>query len=269
MPDSDGSTQVRRCLFCDAPIAQKADETPYRTARRIFCGHNCRAGLAKQRVRDSYGPDTPRLCLSCGLVLVRHPGGEKENRYRRRRFCGSKCRADHQVRHGNPNATIEARLAKKGRTARQHFTERFDRCVDKSAGSDGCWLWIGVRAPNGYGQFWLRDRQIGAHRYALISTGTVVPPGKMVLHSCDNPPCVNPAHLRVGTGKDNAQDRVLRGRQAVGEKTGRAKLNPASVREIRRIYATGARQVDLAQQFGVSQTVISAVVRNETWAHVT
>lgn len=86
--------------------------------------------------------------------------------------------------------------------------------------SDGCWEWIGMRVkpgvktPNGpdYGYLWLEGKMVRAHRLAYEFFVGPIPTGAFVLHSCDRPWCVNPAHLRVGTAVDNARDCVARGR---------------------------------------------------------
>ena len=84
----------------------------------------------------------------------------------------------------------------------------------------GCWEWQGFCLANGYGRFGLRAGKIVlAHRFAYEMANGVIPDGKMILHSCDNPPCVNPAHLSVGTHADNMHDMENRGRRAPGWNT--------------------------------------------------
>lgn len=92
----------------------------------------------------------------------------------------------------------------------------------KTAGPDECWVWHGMRDRYGYGRVSIpmpnRDGKtrilVGAHRVSqMLNSGEPIPPGMIVLHSCDNPPCVNPAHLRVGTHLDNAADKFSRGRE--------------------------------------------------------
>lgn len=91
----------------------------------------------------------------------------------------------------------------------------------------------------------------------------------MRMHSCDNPPCVNPAHLFLGTTQENAQDMVRKGRWANGIRCGElshsAKLTLPQVEEIRGRYAAGERQVSLAADFGVRQTTISRIIRGDSW----
>jgi DNA-directed RNA polymerase specialized sigma24 family protein len=83
-----------------------------------------------------------------------------------------------------------------------------------------------------------------------------IPAGRLVLHSCDNPPCVNPEHLRAGTQRDNRRDAVIRRRTARGERNAAAKLTDAQFAAIPRRVAAGERQADIAREFGVSRQAI-------------
>lgn len=93
--------------------------------------------------------------------------------------------------------------------------------LDCSAGPDGCWPFQGYRYPSGYGSLWFRpvQRAILTHRASWIVFRGEIPEDLHVLHSCDNPPCCNPAHLRLGTPADNGSDRAIRRRTANGQKT--------------------------------------------------
>ena len=143
---------------------------------------------------------------------------------------------------------------------------------------DECWPWIGSTFWDGYGQFWLAGYNVKASRVALTLEKEASE--LCALHSCDNPPCCNPAHLRWGTNLENHTDAKLRNRKAkglkngshtvpeqrrVGVTNGRAKLTDDAVRAIR---SSSARQVDLAAFFGVSKSMISAVIRRKNWKHV-
>jgi hypothetical protein len=148
---------------------------------------------------------------------------------------------------------------------------RFEQYVDRSAGPDGCHPWIGQRNNHGYGKTWLDGKRCYAHRVAfLFEHGHW--PEPVTRHRCDNPPCVNPAHLHEGTESDNQRDSVERGRKRNGDLRGeqltQAKLTEEQVREIRRRYATGETQRSIAREYGVVQTTISRVVLRERWAHV-
>lgn len=94
--------------------------------------------------------------------------------------------------------------------------ERFWRKVNLLG---SCWEWTGNRMKGGYGTFAFRKGTWGAHRVAYTLCVAEIPDDKMLLHSCDNPGCVNPAHLRVGSHKDNMEDKVARGRQRNGKES--------------------------------------------------
>lgn len=106
-------------------------------------------------------------------------------------------------------------VAQSVRWAREYaeFKDKFWQWVDKSAGPDACWPWLGKRMKAGYGRYRLRRKTHSAHRHALtVSVGDPPDQGAFAMHSCDNPPCCNPAHLRWGTHQDNMNDRMVRGR---------------------------------------------------------
>lgn len=101
------------------------------------------------------------------------------------------------------------------------WTERFWAKVDRGD-PDDCWPWIAARDKNGYGSFWLDGRQVRAPRIAwcLVHPGKPIPADRVVRHTCDNPPCTNPADLIIGTSLDNDLDRMQRGRSACGDRNG-------------------------------------------------
>lgn len=135
---------------------------------------------------------------------------------------------------------------------------------------DECWEWTGGIFNTGYGCFHSTDNSlILAHRQSWILANGKIPNGICVLHGCDNPICVNPAHLFLGTRSDNSADKVSKNRQAKGESVGNAKLTATQVTRIRHHYKCGKSQKSIARLFGVSSRTIRGVVRHETWKHVT
>lgn len=142
-------------------------------------------------------------------------------------------------------------------------------------GPDECWPWLGSVDKDGYGLFHYGSRTLGdrklvkAHRMACeLSHGPPPSIAHQALHSrvCNNPACCNGAHLRWGTHQDNVDDKVALGRQAKGELTNNAKLNARKVALIRAMYKPpNVVQKDLAKLFGVTQTMIGFIVRNESW----
>lgn len=152
--------------------------------------------------------------------------------------------------------------------------ERFWQKVDKSGGDDACWLWIAGKNDHGYGTFRIGSRRdgsrktIGAHKVSWEIANGEVPNSLHVLHECDNPVCVNPAHLFLGTNLDNIKDKVSKGRghHPVGESNGRAILLLDQVREIRETYAKGGiSYARLARIYGCTKTNIANIVSRKIW----
>jgi len=151
---------------------------------------------------------------------------------------------------------------------RRTMAERFNDFFSPGD-PDACWIWGGPVDRDGYGI--ITDdagRQVRAHRVAYEMQHGQIEAGKYVLHSCDNPPCCNPKHLRDGTNSDNVADKVARGRQAKGEGIGRNLLSADEVRRIRSLYGTGPTQQQLAEMFNVSVSTIQAVTSRRIWKHV-
>jgi hypothetical protein len=132
--------------------------------------------------------------------------------------------------------------------------------------NSGCWLWLGYCDDDGYGQ-WPRLRAGGrrANRIAWEIFGKFVHSSECVCHRCDNPYCVNPGHMFVGSIPDNNEDRKRKGRYSRGAHISTAKLDAESVLRIR---ALSASLRETAQRFGVSKSLVSAIRRREVWAHV-
>jgi hypothetical protein len=91
-----------------------------------------------------------------------------------------------------------------------------ERFWAKVVRGDDCWEWNAGTTKYGYGTFWDGTKQVGAHVYSFLLHGGVLADGQIVLHSCDHPPCTNPAHLRAGTHADNTADKMARGRHRSG-----------------------------------------------------
>jgi len=132
----------------------------------------------------------------------------------------------------------------------------------------GCWIWQGrVSRNGGYGQFVVR-----AHRLSVELTSGPIPEGLVVLHLCDNPRCVRPDHLRVGTSKENTQDAIAKGRwtqippSAIGENNPRAKLTSSQVKEIRAKFRPRHYTYEmLAKEYGISTSHAKAILRGRCW----
>jgi hypothetical protein len=158
------------------------------------------------------------------------------------------------------------------------ITERFWRNVEKT---DGCWWWGGSKRRGDYGVIGRNDgsgKNVMAHRFSYELHKGAIPDGMIVMHSCDNPACVNPDHLSVGTHKDNTRDMIDKGRRSkyagapsVGAKNGRAVLNDEKVRYIR-AECSGSGGIKgyarLARELGVSEVAVRNAALGKTWSHV-
>lgn len=125
----------------------------------------------------------------------------------------------------------------------------------------------------GYGYLQHEGRQVLAHRLAYCQAHNLSLEdigGQVVRHKCDNPKCIEPSHLEIGTQADNMADKVKRGRVLRGEAVGNSKLSPDQVSEIKRLYKKRSKnfnQYQLAKKFGVSQGQISMIVGGKRWGH--
>ncbi len=146
-----------------------------------------------------------------------------------------------------------------------HYTaeERFWKHVDKKSNNE-CWNWISSYDTKGYGQMGIDNKFVLAHRFSWTLHFGEIHNDLCVLHKCDNPKCVNPSHLFLGTRKDNMDDKVNKNRQAKGENIGIHKLTISQIKEIRSLKGK-LSQRKIAQVFNVSHTAIGCVHRNETW----
>lgn len=147
--------------------------------------------------------------------------------------------------------------------------------VVKLPGEDACWEWTGRRMKDGYGRPHItKTESVLAHRLSYELHIGPIPDGLCVLHRCDNPPCVRPSHLFLGTRADNAADMIHKGRrrpdsvQPRGAHHPAARLTDAHVREIRSLSANGWTYKRLGAKYGVHPMHIGLIVRRKRWAHV-
>jgi len=147
---------------------------------------------------------------------------------------------------------------------------RFWKHVDKLT-ETGCWHWTAALV-RGYGKTSVhidgRKRQVFAHRVAWELTRGKIPDGLLALHRCDNPRCVNPDHLFLGTHKDNVADMHSKLRGQHGERHWKSKLSEDQVREIRRRFSSGEPKRGLARAFGMDKSTIKGIVERLLWRHV-
>ena len=145
---------------------------------------------------------------------------------------------------------------------------RFWRHVDKS--SPPCWQWTKSTRAAGYGRIKIKGRWLSTHRVAYTLTKGCIPVGLLVMHTCDNPACVNPSHLRVGTHSDNLSDMHKKNRhpRPRGERHGRHILKESDALEILHLYNNGTNRNDIASKFGVCRGTANSIGRRITWRHL-
>lgn len=143
----------------------------------------------------------------------------------------------------------------------QSFWEKVNRLSDNE-----CWEWKASTRRGGYGQFTSGTQRV-AHRFSWELHNGKIPSGLIVCHKCDNPKCVNPNHLFLGTYKDNMSDKTAkgRGRYAYGESSGHAKLTNEKVMAARFEYSNGALIKDIAKKYGVTKEPMRRAIRGLSW----
>lgn len=139
--------------------------------------------------------------------------------------------------------------------------------------NSGCWNWNRGLFRDGYGAFWNGSKTVRTHRFSYRYFRGKIPEGFCVCHRCDNPKCVNPNHLFLGTALDNERDKIKKNRRnnigAKGESHGLSKLTEDQVREIRKIVASGKlSQNKTAKLFGVDSGLVNGIVHRKHWKHI-
>jgi len=161
----------------------------------------------------------------------------------------------------------ELKISRRKQHTRQWNKSSFFRALMPEPNS-GCWFWIGQSLPKGYGMTTVNQKPILTHRLSYKLFIGEIPKGKLICHHCDTPSCVNPDHLFVGTHADNMKDMSSKG-LTKGEKCGHNKLKEQDVLLIRDLYQNGYySQSEIAKEFNVQQTHISAIVRRIIWKHI-
>lgn len=196
------------------------------------------------------------FCVMCGRPVSKY-GSQRGHKHRLRvdlRFCSAKCKLD----------GVHIR-----------FWDGVNKDGPEHPTLGKCWVITTRFGPAGYGLISVYNKRVLCHRFSYELEYGPIPEGLDILHKCDNPPCVNPAHLFAGTHKENMNDRDRKGRLGVekrlGENAGSAILTEEQVREIRSIYRKGVigkGTYVIARKFGVSASTIYAIVKGEHWRHV-
>ena len=150
---------------------------------------------------------------------------------------------------------------------RRSLEDRFWSHVKKGK-PDDCWEWTAGKNSDGYGYIGVEGKMVRAHRLSWEIHNGPIPEGMQILHYCDNPGCVNPFHLFLGSNADNVRDKTEKGRQShqYGEENGYAKLTEQNIHEIRNLLTVGYPQAEIAREYEVSQTTICSINTGECWA---
>jgi hypothetical protein len=199
-------------------------------------------------------PQSTRICPTCLTPL-------SSSAWRTARYCSVRC----------------ANLARPVKTLAERFWAKVNRDGPIPAHLPDlgpCWVWDGATDGHGYGQIQQGPRSgrpLKAHRVSYEINVDSIPEGAEVLHRCDNPPCVRPNHLFLGTHQDNMDDMWSKGRAVMPDATGAANsqalLSPELAERIIREYVRGVvTQERLAQRYGVDHSTISDVIRRKHWA---
>lgn len=190
-------------------------------------------------------------CPTCVTIFEAYPAHIRQGR----RYCSRGCALEMQAKERAAALPIQ-------------FWLRVD-----IGGPADCWPWLGRcnPPPANYGRFTIAGRRVLAHRTEYELAKGPLDVGLFACHSCDNPPCCNPAHLFPGTHQDNISDMWSKGRSGVDKRSGvlngKAKITEAQVSEIR-ARATSEDQRALAREFGIAQSTLSAIALRKTWKHI-
>src|ERR1017187_469479 len=156
----------------------------------------------------------------------------------------------------------------RGYYKRPSLKDRLLRRIQVTA--SGCWEWTGFRDKDGYGRINVNGKETVASRAMWTVCKGQMPPGQQVYHSCDNPPCINPNHLFLGTALDNALDSMNKGRKKginLGEANNTTAPTTELVLQIRSEYTRGVPQTEIANNLAVHKVTVHNIVRRKTWKH--
>lgn len=136
--------------------------------------------------------------------------------------------------------------------------------------SNGCWDWIGAKNKKGYGCLSYKNKTTIAHRLSYLLFIGEIPKDLHVLHRCDNPKCINPNHLFLGTDLDNSNDKISKGRFvcSYGKDNGNSKLTDEQVVDIKIKIKKGLSFASISRTYEVSETTIAYIAKNKSWRHI-
>lgn len=247
----------KKCRLCNSPYSV-SEKTP-KTRQSRYCSLSC---VAQQRVKLRIPVRWEKRCAGCGKMMIytssRWPSQvnvSEPSDWVKRKHCSKNCSAIgwHMGDYSNPKKCLEA---------------FFHKHVDQSQSPNDCWLWRGKINQSGYGAgIRLSRTTITAHRLAYGLYKGPIPRGHVVRHVCDNPPCVNPAHLLTGTVLQNVEDRQIRGRQAKGAKNYKAQRRLKDYPAIVQALKKGLKVSEIAKTIGCSEHLVYRLKDQSHWYH--
>ena len=153
----------------------------------------------------------------------------------------------------------------------KHVTPIREKLKRYIVADSGCWEWAGVKDRDGYGVFGHhRGKQLRAHRASYTEHIGEIPDGACVCHKCDNPSCINPDHLFIGSTRENTEDMIKKGRKFItsGSLHGMSKLTDKDVSEIIELRKSGLLLKEIAAIYGVSFQHVSLITHRKSWRHL-
>ena len=220
----------------------------------VLCRGLCNAHYIRwQRHGNPFHRKTQKL----GTKKCKHPGCERLNEI------GEYC-TKHYQRYMKLGITDDSIL----KNLKSVSPKRRIWLCSEADPETGCWIWQKGKDKDGYGQFSFKNKNYRAHRVAYRLYVGPIPKGMQVLHTCDTPSCVNPAHLFLGNNNDNMADKVQKGRQAKGEDNGLSKLTEDQVREIKKRLLGTETISDIARDYPVDRKVVSRIKAGTNWKHI-
>jgi len=256
--------QFKKCVECGQKFFGDNTHGKDSWRKRKYCSVECKKNAQVGNLRADV---LTKSCEHCAKKFHnRRPSGRviEPYKWKTTKYCSRECKVA---------ASVGREAHNKG--VKEDIKKRFLRHVKKNVGSNKCWEWQGSRSDAGYGYFQVDGIKMLAHRVSFKIFKGEIPEGKgfhgfCVCHTCDNPPCVRPSHLFLGTQRVNIEDRDKKNRRSalIGDEHGMSKLIDRDVLSIREIFKLGEyTQKEIGEMFGVSGALVSRIVNRKNWTH--